>query len=131
VTVSRQPRDYAAEYQRRIERAQKLGLTPSQARGHPKPGEVPASRVERDISFIGRRGTVTVAATSRERRRASDFDNDVKRLVYGRITPREFDRRWAGKTIAGIDLPTANEVLALSHRHLATFDDFYPHGRVA
>ena len=36
-------RDYAAEYDRRIARAFAKGLTRSQARGHPRAGEVPVS----------------------------------------------------------------------------------------
>lgn len=36
-------RDYKAEYKRRLERGLKKGLSLSQARGHPKAGEVPAS----------------------------------------------------------------------------------------
>ena len=122
-------RDYAAEYRRRRVRGEKLGMSSSQIRGHPKPGEIPASEVERDIQFLGRRGPVTVPAVAAERRRASRFDTDAKRLAHGRITPREFDRKWAGRTIAGIDLPSANEVLAMEHRRLAHFGDFYPHGR--
>jgi hypothetical protein len=35
-------RNYRAEYERRVARASSLGLTRSQARGHAKPGEVPA-----------------------------------------------------------------------------------------
>lgn len=34
-------RDYKREYQRRVANAKKRGLTLSQARGHPKPGEKP------------------------------------------------------------------------------------------
>jgi hypothetical protein len=37
-----QRRDYQAEYSRRIERGQSLGLTPAQARGHPREGELSA-----------------------------------------------------------------------------------------
>lgn len=40
-------RDYKAEYRRRIERAEKRGLTRSQARGHPKRGEPLASNIGR------------------------------------------------------------------------------------
>ncbi len=38
------PRDYRAEYARRIERGLGHGLSRSQARGHPRPGEAPVSR---------------------------------------------------------------------------------------
>lgn len=38
-------RDYAAEYARRIARAEAKGLSRSQARGHAKPGERPASAI--------------------------------------------------------------------------------------
>jgi len=42
-TGRRSPRDYAAEYKRRIARALARGLSRSQGRGHPKAGEVQAS----------------------------------------------------------------------------------------
>lgn len=38
------PRDYRAEYARRIERGLGQDLSRSQARGHPRPGEAPVSR---------------------------------------------------------------------------------------
>jgi hypothetical protein len=40
---AKRPRDYAAEYERRIARALTKGLTRSQARGHPRAGEAPVS----------------------------------------------------------------------------------------
>jgi hypothetical protein len=39
----KRPRNYAAEYARRIARAATKGLTRSQARGHPRAGEAPVS----------------------------------------------------------------------------------------
>jgi hypothetical protein len=44
----------------------------------------------------------------------------------GRLSPNAFDRRWKGKAIGEQELPSADEVMALSHRGLASFDDFYP-----
>ncbi len=43
-TTTLRLRDYAAEYVRRIARASQRGLTRSQARGHPRPGETPVSK---------------------------------------------------------------------------------------
>jgi len=43
--VKKRKRNYKAEYARRIKRGLARGLTPSQARGHPKRGEKPASRI--------------------------------------------------------------------------------------
>jgi hypothetical protein len=37
--MTRKQRDYKAEYRRRIVRGLKKGLSKSQARGHPRPGE--------------------------------------------------------------------------------------------
>lgn len=37
--MARKPRDYKAEYQRRIERGQRMGFSRSQSRGHPTKGE--------------------------------------------------------------------------------------------
>ncbi len=39
-------RDYKVEYARRIARAEELGLSRSQARGHPRSGEAPVSRLK-------------------------------------------------------------------------------------
>lgn len=44
--MSRKPRDYKAEYARRITSGRRRGLSPSQARGHPRKGEPPASSPE-------------------------------------------------------------------------------------
>lgn len=47
------PRDYKAEYRRRIEKGLARGLTRSQASGHPKEGELPASAVQFVNPFRG------------------------------------------------------------------------------
>jgi hypothetical protein len=41
--MARSPRDFAAEYDRRVARALARGLSRSQARGHPRVGEAPVS----------------------------------------------------------------------------------------
>jgi len=119
-----------SEYNRyRLERGEQRGLSPAQARGHPGKGEPLASAVQKDVQILGRSGPlgVTIVGT-KERSRAAKFDNQVGLLQQGKMTPRQFDRRWKGKAIAGQSLPSADEVLALSHRGLASFDDFYPKG---
>ena len=45
--MPRKERDYAAEYARRIERAEGLGYSRSWARGHPQPGEVSAASIRK------------------------------------------------------------------------------------
>jgi len=128
----RPPKRFAtwSEYYRyRIEQGEKRGLSRSQARGHPAKGEKLATQVEKDVNVLGRSGPVTVSLVgTKERSRAGKFDNEVGLLRSGKITPSQYDRRWKGKSIGGQELPSAKEVLALSHRGLASFDDFYPKG---
>jgi hypothetical protein len=126
----RPPRGFANwsnYYRYRIERGEQRGLSRPQARGHPAKGEVLASQTEKEVQILGRRGPVIVTLTgTRERSRAGSFDNEVELLRTGKLSPKAFDRRWKAKSIGGEKLPSADEVLALSHRGLASFDDFYP-----
>jgi hypothetical protein len=79
------------------------------------------------VMIISVDGPVAVLADSfAEVQRASRFDNDVNALLEGRLEPARFDRRWAGRTIAEVPLPDAEQVLYLGLVGEATFDDFYP-----
>ncbi len=54
--MARAPRDHAAEYARRVERATSLGYSGEWARGRPQVGEIPASLIRqvehaRDVYF--------------------------------------------------------------------------------
>jgi len=114
-------------YEYRLKRGEDRGLTRSQSRGHPGKGQKLASKVERDVTLLSSRGpTETTTVGVRDLSRASRFDNDSQLLLGGKLTPKQFDRRWAGKTIAGQELPNAKQVIALGQQGLAQFDDFYP-----
>jgi hypothetical protein len=130
----RPPKGFASwseYYQHRIAQGEARGLTRSQARGHPKQGEIPASRITKSVMITGPRGTTEVElAGFRARSRAAVYDNNVQALLQGRMRPSTFDRRWRGKTIDDITLPSANQVIALSLQGFTTFDEFYP-GRLS
>jgi len=119
--------NWSEYYRYRIERGAARGLTRSQARGHPGKGQPLASQVERRVQIVGASGPleVTVIGT-RASSRAARYDNDARRLLEGKIAPGTFNRRWAGKGIGDVLLPNADQVLALAHQGLASFDDFYP-----
>jgi hypothetical protein len=128
----RPPKGFAtwSEYNRyRVERGVARGLSPSQALGHPARGETLASQVEKEVTVLGKSGPIAVTLVgTKARSQAGKFDNDAGLLRAGKLTPSTFDRRWKGKSIGGVALPSAKEVLALAHRGLASFDDFYPKG---
>jgi hypothetical protein len=113
----------------RVRRGIERGLSPEQARGHPKAGERRASEVERDVRLVGPTGVQVVTVRGvRELSRAGAADDAVRRLTAGDLTPTVWNRRWANKTIGGVALPRADRVLALARAGLASFDDFYPTG---
>ncbi len=126
----RPPRGYAtwSAYNRfREKRGLERGLSPAQARGHPKRGEHLASQVEREVMVVGRDGAVeTTVVGVRELSKAGAFDNAVGELLAGKLDPATYDRRWAGKPIGDQVLPDAGRLLALARAGLATFPDFYP-----
>jgi hypothetical protein len=128
----RPPKGFAnwSEYYRyRIARGEARGLTRSQARGHARAGEAPASKVAKRVNIVGRSGVEVVEATgTKEVTRAARFDNDVERLRSGQLTYAEFDRKWVGCSIGGAELPSGREVVALSFQGLAQFPEFYAEG---
>lgn len=108
-------RDYRAEYERRKERAAQRGstfyrqrverdvargLTPSQAGGHPREGEAPASAVTghgfAETSLFTREAGDIVTlpdATAAEATRVARYLRITRSLQHGTITPAEFQRR--------------------------------------
>jgi hypothetical protein len=126
----RPPRGFATwsdYYRHRVKRGEQRGLTRAQSRGHPGKGQVLASRVERERIILSRSGPAAVTLTGvQELTTAAKFDNDVRQLLSGRLTPKQFDQRWARKTIGGEALPDSGQVIALGQQGLAHFDDFYP-----
>src|SRR5438067_426609 len=69
--MARLRRDHAAEYQRRLGRGRARGLTPSQARGHPRAGEqyVAATRVSTrklEAGVAALRKTKNLSAAARQ-----------------------------------------------------------------
>jgi hypothetical protein len=121
--------NWSQYYRYRIARGEARGLSRSQARGHARPGEAPASKVAKRVHVVGRSGVQVVETTgTKEATRAARFDNDVERLRRGQLTYSDFDRRWGGRSIAGVKLPSGREVIALSFQGLANFSDFYAEG---
>jgi len=113
----------------RVRHGVERGLTPSQARGHPRPGERPASQVERQVVVIGPNGAqVATVIGVHELSRAGSYDQDVRQLLAGRLPAASFNRRWSGRTIGGVTVPNAGRVQALGRGGLAGISDFYPAG---
>lgn len=63
------PRDYKAEYQRRIAKGMARGMTRSQAAGHPKEGELPASLFPKINPFDQMKGII------------NDMNKELDRIV--------------------------------------------------
>lgn len=75
IQVPRKSRDYAAEYERRMARALAKGLSRTQGRGHPKPGEpgsptrkrrepIEDERLQRALRLLRERKSLSAAARS-------------------------------------------------------------------
>ena len=90
-------RDYKREYQRRIANAKKRGLTLSQARGHPRPGEKPIRRkpksndplLDKALRFMREAGTQKAAA-----KRAGVSAERLRRYIYDNGLAKRKGRQW-------------------------------------
>ena len=106
-------RDYRAEYERRkvraadegstvaqqrVSRAAALGLSPTQAVGHPRAGERSARALHGEQNwtvtiFAEPRDVVTVQVSRADAVRAGRYNRLVRDLREGRMTPDDFQRR--------------------------------------
>ncbi len=124
--MSRKPRDYRAEYARRIEKALAKGFTRSQARGHAKASEAPIStrrspkpleeaRLQRALKELREKkslsGAAKAARVSPERLRAAA-------LSKGAIEKR--GRRWTVKP----ELPRQVLIYSEGRERIITVDNF-------
>jgi hypothetical protein len=124
--MARKPRDYAAEYARRILSGIMKGLSRSQARGHPKPHEslistrkssrpLEDARVQRALKELREKKSLSAAAKatrmSLERLRAAA-------LSKGAIEKQ--GRRWIVKA----DLPRKVLIYSAGREHIITVDSF-------
>jgi hypothetical protein len=115
--VPRKPRNYAAEYKRRLEKWLRRGFSRSQARGHPKPGEL-AIRSRRQPAALEderlQRGLRILRQEKNLRAAARTIGVSPERLKHaaaskGAITKE--GRRW----VLNPDLP--RRMLIYSRRH--------------
>jgi len=109
---------YRAAYVRRVERAEQLGYTRSQARGHPGKGQVRLSDITYEFSGVPTtEGIVDLTLTSsREAHRVGQHLRDVRDLLEDRIDARAFGRRWRRRIRAAGDHelePDAEAVIAM------------------
>lgn len=95
--MAKRKRDHKAEYARRIARGKKRGLTKSQARGHPKPGEKPIRRkaksndpiLDKALRFMREAGTQKAAA-----KRAGVSAERLRRYIYDNGLAKRTGRQW-------------------------------------
>lgn len=98
----------AEEARTRRERGISRGLSPTQAAGRPRPGEVPASAIVRQFFGVPIRlpGGATGLADITPRNagaasRIGEYLADVGQLISGRLPAGEFRSRWRSRRVAG------------------------------
>jgi hypothetical protein len=98
-------------YRVRVERALAQGLSPRVGVGHARSerGELPLSRLPRVWTELPGQ---PITHGGRQASRMAKLSGDQGRLLRGRLTDIQFDRRWAGKSIGPYQVPSAREVRA-------------------
>ena len=105
--MSKKPRDYKAEYARRIQKALEKGFTRSQARGHAKAGEAPIStrqspkpladtQLQRALKELRQKQSLTAAAKA-----AGISPERLRANLLSKTAIEKQGRRWSVKP----DLP--------------------------
>lgn len=85
------PRDYKAEYARRVRSAEARGLSRSQARGHPRKGEPKAITVREALATIARKN-----AEGRLRQGEREYEGAIRVIFsnqYGGFGSTWFDNQ--------------------------------------
>lgn len=97
--MAKRRRDFKAEYQKRIQRGLARGLSLSQARGHPKPGEAsvrtgeraPSSNPKIEAAVKLLRAGKSQSAAAQE---AGVTAERLRRFTYGNKLAKRVDRKW-------------------------------------
>lgn len=99
------------EAQVRRQRGQARGLTPSQARGRPRPGEQPASEIGRAFSAVPIRDSGSQLAGTRlvdlprlnavQASVIGRYLHNVRQLLDSNLSVADFESRWRGRQAAG------------------------------
>lgn len=92
------PRDFGAEYRRRIAHGVARGHSRAAAAGHARRGEEPISRLVRVWSDVPTTAGLTDVVTvgGRQASVLGRYEHDVGALARGLLTPAQFSRQWAG-----------------------------------
>jgi hypothetical protein len=93
----------------RVDRARAKGFSTSQARGHPRTGEPPLSRIQSEWTQLP---GAPISTGTRQAGRMARLSGDIGRLTTGQLSPESFNDKWANRRIGTYEAPTAAEALA-------------------
>lgn len=124
--MARKPRDFPAEYARRIKNALGKGFTRSQARGHAKAGEEPISkrrspqplddaRLQRAVKDLRKNGSLTGAAKT-----AGISPERLRKALLDKAAIEKQGRRWSVKP----NLPRKVLIYSEGREYTPTVDSY-------